>query len=82
MINLKTLITCHNLKEKMISSFCLRLYFCYLLGSVGGGQTITFTGSGFDNTTMATICDKECVRIASASQTASELICVVPEASG
>ncbi|CAG2205079.1 unnamed protein product [Mytilus edulis] len=51
-------------------------------GSSSGGQTVTITGSGFDDTTSATICGNPCAKDDSASQTASQFICVTPAASG
>lgn len=58
-------------------------YLNYLpVGSVFGGQTVTITGSGFDSTTSATICGNTCVKDETASNTASQFVCVIPAASG
>lgn len=58
------------------------MIYIYFVGSSSGGQTATITGSGFDDTTTATICGNPCVKDDSASQTASQFICVTPAASG
>ncbi|XP_052063080.1 fibrocystin-L-like [Mytilus californianus] len=51
-------------------------------GSVGGGQKVTLTGSGFGDTTIVEICQQECERDKSGVQTAAQIICIVPPASG
>ncbi|VDH99664.1 Hypothetical predicted protein, partial [Mytilus galloprovincialis] len=51
-------------------------------GSVGGGQKVTLTGSGFGDTTIVEICNQECERDESEVQTAAQIICLVPQASG
>ena len=44
-------------------------------GGLGGGQTVTMTGAGMDDTSTITICGDECTYV---SSTSSELICKTP----
>ena len=43
---------------------------------------MTLTGSGFGDTTIVEICNQECERDESEVQTAAQIICLVPQASG
>ncbi|XP_021354106.1 fibrocystin-L-like [Mizuhopecten yessoensis] len=51
-------------------------------GSTNGDQTVTISGSGFDNTTTATICSEPCVQSTAQNSTETQFICVTPAASG
>lgn len=56
--------------------------FCNYSGSTGGKQTVTLTGSGFDETIQVSICGQTCNKAYGASQTASQYICETPQAVG
>lgn len=61
-----------------IQKKCIKTFF--LAGSTAGGQTVTVTGSGFDGTTAVTICGQTCTKDSTASQTASQFVCMTPPA--
>ena len=52
-------------------------------GSLGGGQTMTVTGNGFNSSaTIVTIDGEKCEVDTSASQSETQLICKSPSATG
>ncbi|XP_021369085.1 fibrocystin-L-like isoform X2 [Mizuhopecten yessoensis] len=51
-------------------------------GSRSGGQAVTILGTGFDDTTTATICSEPCVKSTKQESTATQFFCVTPVASG
>ncbi|XP_069115226.1 fibrocystin-L-like [Argopecten irradians] len=51
-------------------------------GSTSGDQTVTISGSGFDNTTSVTICSKPCLQSTQYNSTETQIVCVTPAATG
>ncbi|XP_069115224.1 fibrocystin-L-like [Argopecten irradians] len=51
-------------------------------GSTSGDQTVTISGSGFDNTTSVTICSQACAQSIKYNSTETQYVCVTPAASG
>ncbi|XP_033757813.1 fibrocystin-L-like [Pecten maximus] len=51
-------------------------------GSTSGDQTVTISGSGFDNSTSVTICSIPCNQSSKFNSTETQFVCVTPAASG